>query len=170
MVDEKNPWWLRVAEIIVGIIAIALGAYVIAYPGVAAATLISLLAFGLLVVAAIEFIRIFPEGISGWQRLLNLILSVIVFLLALAILIYPVFAGVVELGWLVAIALIVAGAAFTVRRTRGVQIIGIIALVIGVLALVVPSFGVITAVALLAIGLIVVGLALIVSGLLGRLL
>lgn len=130
--------WLRGAEIIVGIIALALGAYVIAYPGVAAATLIALLAFGLLVIAAIVFVRIFSEGISGWQRLLNLILSVIVFLLALAILIYPAFAGVVELGWLVAIALIFAGAAFTVRRTLGVQIIGIIALVIGVLALVVP--------------------------------
>ncbi len=38
MAKEKVPGWLRAAEIIAGIIALVLGAYVIAYPGVAAAT------------------------------------------------------------------------------------------------------------------------------------
>ncbi len=168
MVEEKVSGWLRVAEIIAGIIALVLGAYVIVYPGVAAATLIALLAIGLLIISVIEFLRIFSAGISGWQRLLNLILAVIVFLLALAILIYPVFAGVVELGWLVAIALIFAGAALIARGTWGMIILGAIVLIIGVIAFVFPSLGVITAVALLAIGLILLGLALIAYGLLGR--
>ncbi len=168
MVEEKIPAWLRVAEIIAGIIAIILGAYVIAYPGAAAATLIVFLAIGLLVISVIEFLRIFSTGISGWQRLLNLVLSVIVFLLALAILLYPVFAGVIELGWLVAIALIFAGAALMTRGTWVRIIIGAIVLIIGVVAFVFPALGVITAVALLAIGLILLGLALIISGLLGR--
>ncbi len=168
MVEEKTSGWLRVAEIVAGIIALALGAYAIAYPGVAAATLIGLLAFGLLVISAIEFVRIFSAGISGWQRLLNLILSVIVFLIALAILIAPIFAGGLALGWLVALALIFAGVALIARGTPGMIIVGIIVLIIGFVALIFPSLGVITAVALLAIGLIVLGLALIVSRLLGR--
>ncbi len=168
MAKEKVPGWLRAAEIIAGIIALVLGAYVIAYPGVAAATLVAFLAIGLLVISAIEFLRIFSAGISGWQRLLNLILAVIVFLLALAILIYPVFAGTVELGWLVAIALIFAGATLMARAVWWWLILGAIVLIIGVVAFVFPSLGVITAVALLAIGLIILGLALIVYGVLGR--
>ncbi|MDD1721013.1 MAG: DUF308 domain-containing protein [Euryarchaeota archaeon] len=168
MVEEKTPMWLRIAEIIAGIIALALGAYAIAYPGVAAATLIAFLAIGLLIISIIEFVRIFSTGISGWRRLLNLILSVIVFLLALAVLIWPVFAGGLALGWLVALALIFAGVALIARGTPGMIIVGIIVLIIGFVALIFPSLGVITAVALLAIGLIVLGLALIVSGLLGR--
>ncbi len=168
MEKEKVPGWLRAAEIIAGIIALVLGAYVIAYPGVAAATLVAFLAIGLLVISAIEFLRIFSADISGWQRLLNLILAVIVFLLALAILIYPVFAGTVELGWLVAIALIFAGATLMARAVWWWLILGAIVLIIGVVAFVFPSLGVITAVALLAIGLIILGLALIAYGILGR--
>ncbi len=168
MEKEKVPGWLRAAEIIAGIIALVLGAYVIAYPGVAAATLVAFLAIGLLVISAIEFLRIFSAGISGWQRLLNLILAVIVFLLALAILIYPVFAGTVELGWLVAIALIFAGATLMARAVWWWLILGAIVLIIGIVAFVFPSLGVITAVALLAIGLIILGLALIAYGILGR--
>ncbi len=92
----------------------------------------------------------------------------IVFLLALAILIYPVFAGTVELGWLVAIALIFAGATLMARAVWWWLILGAIVLILGVVAFVFPSLGVITAVALLAIGLIILGLALIVYGVLGR--
>ncbi len=166
--EEKTSGWLRIAEIIVRLIVIALGIYAIAYPGVAAATLIALLAFGLLIIAAVEFVRIFSTGISGWQRLLRLILAVIVFLIALAILIYPVIAGGIALGWLVAIALIFAGATLMSRGTAAWIILGAIVLIIGVVAFVFPSLGVITAVALVAIGLIILGLALLISGLLGR--
>ena len=168
MVEEKTPMWLRIAEIIAGIIALALGAYAIAYPGVAAATLIAFLAIGLLILSIIEFVRIFSTGISGWRRLLNLILSVIVFLLAAAVLVAPIFAGGLALGWLVALALIFAGFAFMARGTLGMLIVGLIAVIIGFVALVNPITGVITAVALVAIGLIILGLELIVSGLLGR--
>ena len=168
MVEEKASGWVRIAQIIGGIIALVLGVYVIAYPGIAAATLIAFLAIGLLIIAIVEFIRIFSTGISGWQRLLNLILSVIVFLIALAILVYPVIGGTLALGWLVAIALIIAGVAFIARGTIGSIIFGIIVFIIGVIALVIPVIGVLTAVALMAIGLILLGIALLISGILGR--
>ncbi len=159
---------MRIAEIVVGIIAIVLGGYAIAYPGITEATLIALLAIGLLIIAAIEFVRVFSTGISGWQRLLNLILSVIVFLIALAILIYPVIVGGVALGWLVALALIIAGVSFIARGTAGMAILGIIVLIIGFWALFFPAVGGLALVVLLAIGLILLGLALVVSGLMGR--
>lgn len=168
MVEEKTSGWLRIAEIIGGLIAIVLGGYALAYPGITEATLIALLAFGLLVLAAVEFVRIFSTGISGWQRLLNLILSVIVFLIALVILVYPAIAGVIALGWLVAIALILAGAMFIARGTAGMAILGVIVLIIGFWAIFFPAVGGLALVVLLAIGLIILGLELIIAGLLGR--
>ena len=168
MVEEKASGPLRILEIVAGIIAIALGAYVLVYPKVAAATLIAFLAIGLLILSIIEFVRIFSRGISGWQRLLNLILAVIAFLLAAAVLVAPVFVGGATLGWLVALALIFAGAALMARGTSVMFIVGIVALIIGLVALVNPITGVITVVALVAIGLIVLGIEFIVSGLLGR--
>ena len=116
MAEEKSSMWLRITEIIIGLIVLVLGGYVVAYPGIAAATLIGFLAVGLLILSGVEFARIFSEGISGWQRLLRLILSVIVFLLAIAILIAPVFYGGLTLAWLVGLALIFMG--FAGDRTR----------------------------------------------------
>ena len=160
--------WLRIAEIIVGLIVLTLGGYAVAYPGVAAATLIAFLAVGLIVLSAIEFAQVFALDISGWRRLLNLILSAIAFLLALAVLVAPLIYGTLTLGWLVALALIFAGLAAIGRGTPGMIIVGIIAVILGFVALINPIAGVITAVALLAIALIIFGLMLIVSGLLGR--
>lgn len=164
----EQSLWLRVAEIIVGLIILILGGYAIAYPGVAAATLIGFLAVGLIVLSGIEFAQVFALDISGWRRLLNLILSAIAFLLALAVLVSPLIWGGLTLAWLVALALIFAGFAAIGRGTPGTIIVGIIAVVAGFVVLVYPPLGVATAVLLLAIALIIFGLELIVSGLLGR--
>jgi len=168
MVEQKTSMGLRIAEIIIGLILLALGGYAIAYPGVAAATLIGLLAVGLFVLGCIEFARIFSEGISGWRRLLNLILSIIAILLALAVLVAPLVIGGLTLAWLLALALIFAGFTAIARGSPGMIIVGVIAIIVGFVVLVYPPLGVVTAVALLAIALIIFGLELIVSGLLGR--
>ncbi|MGA3198399.1 MAG: DUF308 domain-containing protein [Halobacteriota archaeon] len=164
----EQSLWLRIAEIIVGLIILILGGYAIAYPGVAAATLIGFLAVGLIVLSGIEFAQVFALDISGWRRLLSLILSAIAFLLALAVLVSPLIWGGLTLAWLVALALIFAGFAAIGRGTPGTIIVGIIAVVAGFVVLVYPPLGVATAVLLLAIALIVFGLMLIVSGILGR--
>ncbi|MGZ4913148.1 MAG: DUF308 domain-containing protein [Halobacteriota archaeon] len=168
MAEEKTSGWLRIVEIIVGIIVLALGGYAFAYPGTAAATLIALLAIALIIIAIVEFVRIFTSGISGWQRVLNLILSVIAFLIALAILVYPVLAGFIALGWLMGLALLFLGAGFISSGTIGRVIVGIIAIIVAIVVLVLPGLGVGLAVLLLAIGLIILGIELIISGLLGR--
>jgi uncharacterized membrane protein HdeD (DUF308 family) len=168
MDEQKTSMWLRIGEIVAGLIVLILGGYAIAYPGVTAATLIAFLAVGLFVIAGIEFVRVFSEGISGWRRLLNAGLSIIALLLAIAVLVYPIIVGGVALGWLVALALIFAGFAVASRGTTGMTIVGIIAVILGFIALFDPISGVITAIALVAIALIIFGLELIVSGLLGR--
>lgn len=58
MDEQKTSMWLRIGEIIAGIIVLALGGYALAYPGATAATLIAFLAVGLLVIAGIEFVRV----------------------------------------------------------------------------------------------------------------
>lgn len=85
MDEQKTSMWLRIGEIVAGLIVLILGGYAIAYPGVTAATLIAFLAVGLFVIAGIEFVRVFSEGISGWRRLLNAGLSIIALLLAIAV-------------------------------------------------------------------------------------
>jgi len=168
MAEQKTSMGWRIVEIIAGIIVLALGGYAIAYPGIAAATLIAFLAVGLIILSGLEFVRVFSEGISGWRRIWNLILSVIALLLAIAVLVAPLIYGTLTLGWLVALALIFAGLAVVGRGTAGMTIVGIIAIILGFVALINPISGVITAVALMAIALIIFGLELIVSGLLGR--
>ena len=164
----EQSMWLRIGEIIAGIIVLVLGGYAIAYPGVTAAVLIAFLAVGLLIIGAMEFVRVFQEGISGWRRLLNLILSIIAILLAIAILVYPLIIGGAVLGWIVALALIFAGLAAVGRGTPGMIIVGVIAIILGLVALFVPLTGALTLVLLVAIGLIIFGLELLVAGLLGR--
>ena len=164
----EQSTWIRIGEIIAGIIVLVLGGYAIVYPAVTTAVLIAFLAIGLLIIGIAEFVRVFQEGISGWRRLLNLILSIIAILLAIGVLVYPVIVGGVALGWIVALALIFAGLAAAGRGTPGMTIVGIIAIILGLIAIFVPLTGVITLVLLVAIGLIIFGLQLIVSGLLGR--
>jgi uncharacterized membrane protein HdeD (DUF308 family) len=167
MAEQRT--WDRVGEIIAGIIVLALGGYALAYPGITAAVLISFLAIGLLIIGIVEFVRVFQEGISGWRRLLNLILSIIAIILALAVLVYPYIAGGIVLGWLVALALIFAGLAACGRGTAGMIVVGIIAIILGFVAIVFPLLvGVGTLVILVSIGLIIFGLVLLISGLLGR--
>jgi uncharacterized membrane protein HdeD (DUF308 family) len=167
MADQSM--WIRIGEIIAGIIVLILGGYAIAYPGVTAAVLIAFLAIGLLIIGIVEFVRVFQEGISGWRRLLNLILSILAILLALAVLVYPYLAGGAVLGWLVALALIFAGLAAVGRGTAGMMIVGIIAIILGFVAIFMPLLvGVGTLVLLVSIGLIIFGIELIVSGAMGR--
>ncbi len=168
MAEEKQGGWLRFGELIAGIIILVIAGYVIAYPGAAAATLIALLAIALIILAIWEFVRIFSEGISGWRRLLRLILSIIVFIIAATILVYPAIAGTIVLGWLLAIALIIGGIVWIARGTAGHIIAGIIAVIIGIVAIVLPGIGVGLIVLLLAVGLIILGLELIISGIAGR--
>jgi len=169
MADEKkSSIWLRILEIVAGLIILVLAGYVIAYPGVAIATLILFLAIALIVLAISYFIRIFAKGISGWRRLLNLIMSVLAIIIAALVIDNPLIYGSLTLVYLLGLALLFAGIASAARGTAGGIIVGILGIIIGFVVIIFPGLGLATLVFLLAVFLIIFGLEAIVSGIAGR--
>ena len=169
MADEKkSSMWLRILEIVAGLIILVLGGYVIAYPGVAVATLIFFLAVALIVLGIAYFVRVFAKGITGWRRLLNLILSVLAIIIAAAVIDNPFIYGSLTLVYLLGLALLFAGIASAARGTAGGIVVGILGIIIGFVVIIFPGLGLATLVLLLAVFLVIFGLESIISGIMGR--
>jgi uncharacterized membrane protein HdeD (DUF308 family) len=166
--QQKSSMWLRILEIIAGFIIVVLAGYVIAYPGVAIATLILFLAIALIIIGIDYFIRVFAKGITGWRRLLNLILSALAIIIAAAVIANPFIYGSLTLVYLLGLALLFAGIASAARGTAGGLIVGILGIIIGFAVIIFPGVGLATLVFLLAVFLVIFGLESIVSGILGR--
>jgi len=166
--QKKSPMWLRIVEIIAGIIIVVLAGYVIAYPAVAIATLILFLAIALIIIGIDYFIRVFAKGITGWRRLLNLILSALAIIIAAYIIAYPAIYGSLTLVYLLGLALLFAGIASAARGTVGGIVIGILGIIIGFTVIIFPGVGLATIVFLVAVFLVIFGLESIASGILGR--
>ena len=166
--QKKSPMWLRILEIIAGLIIVVLAGYVIAYPGVAIATLILFLAIALIIIGIDYFIRVFAKDITGWRRLLNLILSVLAIIIAGAVIANPFIYGSLTLVYLLGLALLFAGIASAARGTAGGIVVGILGIIIGFAVIIFPGLGLGTLVFLLAVFLVIFGLESIASGILGR--
>jgi uncharacterized membrane protein HdeD (DUF308 family) len=166
--QKKSPMWLRILEIIAGIIIVVLAGYVIAYPGVAIGTLILFLAIALIIIGIDYFIRVFAKGITGWRRLLNLILSVLAIIIAAYVIAYPAIYGSLTLVYLLGLALLFAGIASAARGTAGSLVVGILGIIIGFAVIIFPGVGLATFVFLVAVFLVIFGLESIASGILGR--
>jgi len=166
--QKKSPMWLRILEIIAGLMIVVLAGYVIAYPGVAIATLILFLAIALIIIGIDYFIRIFAKDITGWRRLLNLILSVLAIIIAGAVIANPLIYGSLTLVYLLGLALLFAGIASAARSTAGGIVVGILGIIIGFAVIIFPGLGLGTLVFLLAVFLVIFGLESIASGILGR--
>jgi uncharacterized membrane protein HdeD (DUF308 family) len=166
--EQKSSMWLRILEIIAGIIILVLAGYVIAYPGATIATLILFLAIALIILGIAYFIRVFAKGISGWRRLLNLILSALAIIIAAYIAAYPAIYGSLTLVYLLGLALLFAGIASASRGTAGGIIVGILGIIIGFVVIIFPGVGLATIVLLVAVFLVIFGLESIISGIVGR--
>jgi len=168
MADEKkSSMWMRIAEIIAGIIIIALGAWAWLNPIATGIALATFLAIALIILGIISFVRIFEQGITGWQRLLNLILSILQIAIAAAI-IDNIVVGILTLTFLLGLGLLFAGIASASRGTPGSIIVGILGIIAGFIVIINPVIGGLTMVVLAAVFLIIFGLESIVSGILGR--
>jgi uncharacterized membrane protein HdeD (DUF308 family) len=166
--QKKSPMWLRIVEIIAGIIIVVLAGYVIAYPRVAIATLILFLAIALIIIGIDYFIRVFAKGITGWRRLFNLILSALAIIIAAYVIAYPAIYGSLTLVYLLGLALLFAGIASAARGTAGSLVVGILGIIIGFAVIIFPGVGLATIVFLVAVFLAIFGLESIASGILGR--
>jgi uncharacterized membrane protein HdeD (DUF308 family) len=168
MADEnKTSMWVRVAEIIGGIIVIALGAWAWLNPIATGIALATLLAIALIILGILSFVRIFDHGISGWQRLLNLILSIIEIAIA-AMILGNILLGIFTIIFLLGLGLLFAGLASITRGTTGAIIVGILGIIAGFIVMLNPVIGGWTMVAITGIFLIIFGLELIVSGSMGK--
>jgi uncharacterized membrane protein HdeD (DUF308 family) len=167
MAEQKTSMWLRILEIIAGIIVIVLGVWAWLNPIATVLTLEALLAIALIILGILSFVRIFEHGISGWQRLLNLILSIIVIIIA-AMILGNVLLGYFTIVFLLGLGLLFAGLASASRGTAAGIIVGIIGIIAGFVVMINPVIGGWTMVAITGLIVIIFGLELLVSGFLGR--
>ncbi len=105
----EMPGWMRTLAIIVGIVSIVAAIIVLVNPAIAIATLIALLALGLLLIG-IERLTIGISGIEipGWMRTLAIIVGIASIVASIIVLIYPAIA-IATLVMLLAFGLLLIG-------------------------------------------------------------
>ncbi|MEE9592536.1 MAG: DUF308 domain-containing protein [Thermoplasmata archaeon] len=176
--EGKTPTWLRVLTIVLGIVGLIAGILVLVFPGVGLATLIIIMAIGLLFLGITRLgMSIVEPGLPGWLRALGVVVGILALILWVLVLVFPGFGAVLLIAFL-AVGLIFHG----IDRvsvdgmnqdapgwSRGLAIVaGVLLIVFGILVIVFPDgLGAITAVIFLSIALIIGGLSAIASGVAG---
>jgi len=175
MAEKAHPAWLRILEIILGVIALILAVYLIFNPHVAMGLLRILLAIALIVLGVAGIVRgAVAKSASKWGRVLSIILGIIVLVLGVAA-IYSSVIGDALLVTVFALGLLLTAigriefAGYAVGAgapaLSGASFaLGIIALIIAIAVIVFPALGAALLVILAALALLLLGIALIVSG------
>jgi len=175
---EKMPSWIRAAEVILGIVSLVAGVYVLAYPGVAIATLILLLAVGLIFLGWRDIVLgAMGKFLPSWLRASNVILGFLAFILSVIVIAEPGFA-VLTLILILYVALFVRGVAGVAMGAWAKQFsmslralsvgVGILSIILAIVFLALPALAVATLVILLSFGLLITGLEYIAAGAIGR--
>ena len=172
---EKQKAWLRILEIILGLIVLILAGYVLAYPGVAILTLVFVLGIGLFVLGITRIFGAFASGVSGGMRMLSLIIGVLAVILAIYVVAYPA-AGALTLIFFLGFGLLLSGMEALATGGSGGSgagraasiVLGVIAIILAFIVLFYPGVALGTLVLLLAISFVILGIEAIVSGILGR--
>jgi uncharacterized membrane protein HdeD (DUF308 family) len=173
--ETKSPAWMRLAQIGLGIIAIILSIYVIAFPGLTLITIALLLAVVLFVVGIERIIS--GLFLTGKHRLTNVGLGIIVIVLSIIAMAFPVATGIFLLIFL-AVALLFDGIS---RVIHGVSdksshnasrifsiVAGVIAIALSIMIMASPFLGAVFVSILLSISLLIIGIQMITSGVIGR--
>ena len=166
---------MRLAQIGLGIIAIILSIYVIAFPGLTLITIALLLAVVLFVVGIERIIS--GLFLAGKHRLTNVGLGIIVIILSIIAMAFPVATGIFLLIFL-AVALLFDGIS---RVIHGVSdkashnasrifsiVAGVIAIALSIMIMASPFLGAVFVSILLSISLLIIGIQMITSGVIGR--
>jgi uncharacterized membrane protein HdeD (DUF308 family) len=176
--SAKLPGWLRVAEIILGLVSLGAGLYVLVNPGVAVLTLILLLAIGLIFLGSRDIILgAMSSFLPTWLRAANILLGALAFILSVIVIAEPGFA-VLTLVTILYLALFFRGVAGITmgaearhfhRAWRGLSIgVGILCIILAIIFLALPSLAVATLIVLLSVGLTITGIEYVVVGAVGR--
>ena len=172
-----QPGWLRGLEIVTGLLTIAFGFFVFAFPGWGVSTLVILLSIGLIFagISSISLVgsTLLPNGLKA----LGGISGIISLILALLVIIFPSY-GVSTLIIFISFGLLVYGVsriflASNLKSTEGwirgmIVAVGVIDLILSVVVIVKPNLALLTLTIILSIGLIISGVQMIISGAVGR--
>lgn len=172
---EKQKAWLRILEIILGIIVLILAGYVLAYPGIAILSLIFVLGIGLFILGITRIAGAFAPGVPSGMRVLSVIIGVIAIILAIYVVAYPA-AGALTLIFFLGFGLLLSGmealalgGSFGSGAGKTASIVlGVIAIILAFVVLLYPGVALGTLVFLLAISFVILGIEAIVSGIVGR--
>ena len=179
MEGEKPPTWLRAVTVALGLLGLVVGVLVLVFPDIGLATLIILLAIGLLFLGLSRLgVSLAEPGLPAWLRALGIVVGVLAIILWVVVLVYPAFGAALLIAFL-AVGLIFHGIdrisvdgmnQNAAGWSRGLAVVaGVLLILFGILVLLFPSgFGVLTAVVFFSIALIVAGLSAIASGVAGR--
>ena len=174
MTFEKSPGWVRVAQIVLGILTIILSIYALAFPAVAFVSVVWILVIILFFVGIEKIIT----GIFLPQRskaaTIGLGILVLIFAgLALAFPVATAFTVIIFIG----IALLFNGIARLVEGFSGKHSgwsrlfligVGILSIVLSIAVMVSPAFGAALAGVIIAIALLITGIQMVAAGVSGR--
>jgi uncharacterized membrane protein HdeD (DUF308 family) len=173
--ETNSPARMRLAQIGLGIIAIILSIYVIAFRGLTLITIALLLAVVLFVLGIERTLS--ALFLSGKHRLTNVGLGIIVIVLSIIAMAFPIATGIFLLIFL-AVALLFDGVS---RVIHGVSdkssqnasrifsiVAGVIAIALSIMIMASPFLGAVFVSILLSISLLIIGIQMITSGVIGR--
>ena len=172
--ETKSPGWMRAAQIALGVIALVLSLYILAYPVLTFVTIVLLLGIVLFVVGIERIIQgIVAPGKSRWG---TIGLGILVLIISIIVMAFPGAFGVFLI-ILIAIGLLFDGIARVYHgatdKTRGRWsrifsiAAGVIEIVLSLTILAAPVIGAELVSFLLAIALLIVGIQIIVAGITG---
>jgi uncharacterized membrane protein HdeD (DUF308 family) len=173
--ETKSPGWLRAAQIGLGIIALIISIYILAYPVLTFVTIVLLIGVILFVVGIERIIQgIAAPGKSRWG---TIGLGILVLIISIIVMAFPGAVGVFLI-ILLAIGLLFDGIArvyhgvadkTTSRWSRIFSIVaGVIEIGLSLMIMAAPVIGVELVSFLLAIALLIVGIQIIAAGVAGR--
>jgi uncharacterized membrane protein HdeD (DUF308 family) len=153
MAEKGTPMWARLLEIIAGIILLVIAVYFVFNPSLGVGLVRTLLAIGLIILGVLLAVRgATSDVLSGWARILNVILGIIVLALGAYCIIYPDLGNALVI-FLFALGLLLSaigrisfagfevGAGVPQWARTGSIVIGVIVLLIAIAVIVWPGLG-----------------------------
>jgi len=177
MPNDNAPRWLRVLEVIVGILLIMLALYLIAFPTAALAAALILIAGALIAFGIIRLLGgLLTRGLPQWNRVLIIASGLLALALGVGVIAYPAL-GIMTIVIYAAIVLLVAGLDRIVTGisasgypgwVRLIQVIvGCLALLLSAAIIVFPLFSLEMLILVLSIEFFIFGIEAVATGLRG---
>jgi uncharacterized membrane protein HdeD (DUF308 family) len=175
---EKSPVWLRIAQIVLGAIAIALSGWVISNPTATTLLYITFLGFALIMVGISKIIEGFVlKQIPKSTKIISIVIGIISIIGGFFAIAHPI-AAVATLIMIVSIVILIHGLGLIAtgiadkslgRGSRIANIIlGILAVVVSASIHAMPGLAIAMTLVLVSIGLLFNGIASIIAGIIGQ--